>query len=158
LQASQDVRFEGNQRAEVYGWITRTLRQQRYREQGKKVRGLLLRYVAKMTGLSRTQVTRLVAQYKKHSEVKEAPLSAAPFRESLLVEGKRKGGHIGVVAGSHEFLGFPAPYRARILRQDAAESGDGQLGRPWHTSPTPTGSRCRSAPGVVLVLGIVEIW
>lgn len=72
LEASQEVRFEGKQRAEVYGWITRTLRQQRYREQGKQRRGLLLRYVAKMTGRSRTQVTRLVAQYIAHSEVKEA--------------------------------------------------------------------------------------
>ena len=61
LDASQKVRLEGQQRAEVYAWITRTLRQQRYGEQGKPMRGLLLRYVAKMTGRSRTRVTRLVA-------------------------------------------------------------------------------------------------
>src|SRR6266571_5264477 len=35
---------------------------------GKAVRGLLLRYVAKMTGLSRSQVTRLVARYVEHSQ------------------------------------------------------------------------------------------
>jgi transposase InsO family protein len=71
LEASQQVRFEGQQRAEVYAWMTRTLRLQGYREQGKKMRGLLKRYVSKMTGLSRTQVTRLVGQYMEQSEVKE---------------------------------------------------------------------------------------
>jgi transposase InsO family protein len=69
LEASQEVQFAGKQRGEVYAWITRTLRRQLYREQGKAVRGLLLRYVAKMTGLSRSQVTRLVARYVEHSQV-----------------------------------------------------------------------------------------
>ena len=71
LEASQEVQFEGKQRGEVYEWITRTLRRQRYWEQGKPVRGLLRRYVGKMTGLSRSQVTRLVARYREHSEVRE---------------------------------------------------------------------------------------
>ncbi len=70
LEASQEVRFEGQERKEVYAWITRSLRAQSYRQQGKKVRGLLRRYVEKMTGRSRTQVTLLVARYMEHSEVK----------------------------------------------------------------------------------------
>jgi transposase InsO family protein len=72
LEASLDLRFEGKDRGEMYRWITRTLAQQRYREQGKPMRGLLLRYLEKLTGRSRTQVTRLVGQYMKHSEVKPA--------------------------------------------------------------------------------------
>jgi transposase InsO family protein len=72
LEASEEVHFRGKRRREVYDWMTRLLRQQCYRKQGKVVRGLLRRYVAKMTGRSRAQVTRLVGQYLKHSEVKEA--------------------------------------------------------------------------------------
>jgi transposase InsO family protein len=72
LEASQEVRFEGQERKEVYEWITRTLRAQEFRKQGKKMRGLLRRYVEKMTGRGRTQVTLLVAQYMRHSEVKVA--------------------------------------------------------------------------------------
>lgn len=72
LEASRELRFQGKERAEVHEWITRTLRVQEYRKQGKKARGLLKRYVEKMTGRSRTQVTLLVARYMKHSEVKEA--------------------------------------------------------------------------------------
>lgn len=70
LAGSQEHRFRGKQRSEVYEWITRTLRVQEYRTQGKKMRGLLRRYVEKMTGRSRTQVTLLIARYMKHSEVK----------------------------------------------------------------------------------------
>lgn len=73
LEASGGVHFAAKQRREeVYEWITKILRQQGYRKQGKKVRGLLLRYLGKMTGLGRAQVTRLVGRYIQHSEVKEA--------------------------------------------------------------------------------------
>src|SRR6266487_284861 len=72
LEASEEVHFQGKRRQEVYQWITLLLRQQSYRTQGKVVRGLLRRYVAKLTGRSRAQVTRLVGQYLGHSEVKEA--------------------------------------------------------------------------------------
>jgi hypothetical protein len=70
LEASRPIDFEGKKRQEVYEGITGTLRRQRYREQGEPVRGLLKRYVAKMTRRSRAQVTRLVGRYLEHSEVK----------------------------------------------------------------------------------------
>jgi transposase InsO family protein len=72
LEASEEVHFQGKRRQEVYQWITLLLRQQSYRTQGKVVRGLLRRYVAKMTGRSRAQVTRLISRYMEHSEVKES--------------------------------------------------------------------------------------
>jgi transposase InsO family protein len=72
LTASEEIQFEGKQRQEVYDWMTRVLRQQGYRNQGKVVRGLLRRYLAKMTGLSRAQVTRLIGRYTEHSEVKQS--------------------------------------------------------------------------------------
>lgn len=72
LGASEEIQFEGKRRQEVYDWITRLLRQQSYRTQGKVVRGLLRRYLAKMTGLSRAQVTRLIGRYMEHSEGKQS--------------------------------------------------------------------------------------
>jgi transposase InsO family protein len=72
LEASEQIQFEGKRRREVYDWITRLLHQQSYRTQGKAIRGLLRRYVAKMTGLGRAQVTRLIGRYMEHSEVKES--------------------------------------------------------------------------------------
>ena len=80
LEASDEVRFEGQQRQEVYDWMTRLMRQQGYRTQSRAVRGLLRRYMAKMTGLSGAQVTRLIGGYLKNSEVKEAVYSRNRFQ------------------------------------------------------------------------------
>jgi hypothetical protein len=70
VAASEPVEFEGKGLEEMYGWMTRLLRRQGYSEEGKVGRGLLRRYMEKMTGRSRAQVTRLIARYVAHSEVK----------------------------------------------------------------------------------------
>jgi hypothetical protein len=59
LLAAKGVRFEASQREEIYGWVERLLCQQKYTRQGRRVRGLRRRYLGKMTGLSRAQLTRL---------------------------------------------------------------------------------------------------
>jgi transposase InsO family protein len=71
LAASEEFRFEANNREEVYGWVTRTLVEQEYGGQKREAKGLLRRYVRKMTGLSRAQVTRLIGQYLESGVVKE---------------------------------------------------------------------------------------
>jgi transposase InsO family protein len=80
LEAGEEVQFKGTQRQEVYDWMTRLMRQQGYRKQGKAARGLLRRYMVKMTGRSRAQVTRLIGRYLKNSEVKEAVYRRNRFR------------------------------------------------------------------------------
>ena len=69
LKASEGIRFEGESRQQVYGWVEQVLRQQHYQKQGRKARGLLRRYLGKMTGLSRAQVTRLIARYRANGEL-----------------------------------------------------------------------------------------
>jgi transposase InsO family protein len=63
LLATREVRFEASQREEVYSWVERLLCEQEYARQGRRTRGLLRRYLGKMTGLSRAQLTRLVGRY-----------------------------------------------------------------------------------------------
>jgi transposase InsO family protein len=70
LEGSDEVRFHGQNREEVYGFVNQTLRQQRYQELKRSGRGLIRRYLAKMTGLSRAQITRLVTQYREGEAVK----------------------------------------------------------------------------------------
>ena len=113
LEASQGIEFEGKDRAEMYRWITRTLAEQRYREQGKPMRGLLLRYIGKLTGLSRTQVTRLVGQYMEHSEVKQAVYHRHRFAS------RYTRGDLELLAGvdeAHETMSGPATKRI-LLRE-----------------------------------------
>ena len=62
VEASQEVRFEGADRKEVYDWVRKTLVGREYHTQGKAAKGLLRAYVGKMIGLSRAQVTRLIGQ------------------------------------------------------------------------------------------------
>jgi transposase InsO family protein len=63
LEASDAVGFQGRNREEVYGWVKATLYQQEYRQLKRSGRGLVRRYVEKMTGLSRAQTTRLIRLY-----------------------------------------------------------------------------------------------
>jgi transposase InsO family protein len=70
LEGSSEIGFKGGNREEVYGWINETLRHQRYGELRRRGRGLVRAYIEKMTGLSRAQITRLIAQYGRGEEVK----------------------------------------------------------------------------------------
>jgi hypothetical protein len=72
LAGSGGVRFAGQKRDEVYVWTERTLVRHRYSGLSKREKGLLRRYVAQMTGLSRAQVTRLIASYADTGRVRAA--------------------------------------------------------------------------------------
>ena len=69
LEASDEIRFKGKGRAEIYAWVAQTLCRQRYSGQDRAAKGLLRQYLAKMTGLSRAQVTRLIRQYRQRGEL-----------------------------------------------------------------------------------------
>ena len=72
LAGSGEVRFTGQRRDEVYGWLERTLVRHQYTALGRREKGLVRRYVARMTGLSRAQVTRMIASYTATGRVKAA--------------------------------------------------------------------------------------
>ena len=55
LEASEEIRFQGKGRAEIYTWVARTLRRHSYNRQGRAAKGLPRQYLIKMTGLSRAQ-------------------------------------------------------------------------------------------------------
>src|ERR1035441_3914774 len=69
VEASEEIHFESQGRQQVYGWVERVLVRQEYAQQGKAARGLVRRYIEKMTGMSRSQVTRLIALYKASGRV-----------------------------------------------------------------------------------------
>jgi hypothetical protein len=73
VEASDEVKFESRNREEMYEWIARTLRQQDYGKLARENKGLLRRYIEKITGLSRAQLTRLVGQYRRSGEVQVRP-------------------------------------------------------------------------------------
>ena len=70
VAASEQIRFEGENRQQVYFWVEQVLVQHEYAQQGKAARGLVRRYIEKMTGVSRSQVTRLIARYTATGQVR----------------------------------------------------------------------------------------
>ena len=63
------VRFAGRCRKEVYAWTERTLVRHQYASLSRPEKGLIRRYVASITGLSRAQVARLIGQYAARGRV-----------------------------------------------------------------------------------------
>lgn len=63
LAASQPLEFRGGDRQQTYALVDRLLRRHHYRELGRRRKGLLRRLLAKITGLSRAQLTRLIGRY-----------------------------------------------------------------------------------------------
>lgn len=70
VSASEGVRFESDNRPQMYGWVESVLVQQEYARQARAARGLLRRYIEKMTGLSRSQVSRLIRSYAVSGRVR----------------------------------------------------------------------------------------
>jgi CRP-like cAMP-binding protein len=70
LAAAKEVRFEASERKEIYSWIERLLCHKSTCGRGRRARGLLRRYIGTMTGLSRPQVTRLLARYVATGQVR----------------------------------------------------------------------------------------
>lgn len=70
LAGAEPVEFAAQGRKEIYEWVERVLVWHEYARQGKAARGLLRRYVEKMTGLSRAQVTRFIAAYQATGRVR----------------------------------------------------------------------------------------
>jgi len=59
-------------------FIERVFKRFGYAPNGRADKGVLLRYIERMTGLSRQQVTRLVSQYRKHGKLSRRPQRGAP--------------------------------------------------------------------------------
>ena len=124
LQASEDIRFEGETQAQVYAWIERLLRQQQYAQQGRQARGLLRRYVAKMTGLSRAQVTRLIARYRSQGEIQPVAYQRHRFAQRY---SRADIELLAAVDEAHENLSGPAT--RRILQREYGDYGKAQYQR-----------------------------
>jgi len=119
LQASQAVLFEATEREEVYGWITRTLCHQQYWKQKREAKGLLRRYIARMTGLSRAQVTRLIARYQKDGQVQQRSYQRNRFQRRYTAADIEL---LGAVDEAHETLSGPATQK--ILYREFYQYGD----------------------------------
>ncbi len=82
IDGNQRVDFQIADRESAYDFIRRTLVRFHYLGLSKPDRGVIRRYLAKMTGLSRAQLTRLIRQYRDAGRIvdRRGKAPAKPFR------------------------------------------------------------------------------
>jgi len=79
LNSSRKFEFRREKKKEAYLWIEETLVRFRYLQSERKDRGIVKRYIEKVTGYSRAQITRLITQYRKTGYIKEKPYKRNRF-------------------------------------------------------------------------------
>jgi hypothetical protein len=89
----------------IHGFIEVLLRAQQYRRLSKGQRGIVRRFLAKVSGLSRAQTTRLIARWTKTRQVRRQPPRRPHFPRRYAAE------DIVLLAeadGAHQDLSGPA--------------------------------------------------
>lgn len=124
LQASGEVEFAAHSREEVYGWIEQTLRHHDYERLKRADKGLLRRWLAKMTGLSRAQTTRLIGTHQDGQMVKPRPYRRHRFAARYTAADSEL---LAEVDTAHETLSGPAT--RKILERQLHEFGDRRFQR-----------------------------
>ncbi len=65
LSASNNLSFAGTGRQQIYGLVEGVLRAQKYLGLSRKDKGIVRRYLVKISGLSLAQITRLIARWRE---------------------------------------------------------------------------------------------
>ena len=124
LESSEDVEFKAGNKEDLYEWVNQTLRQLEYGKLKRSGRGLVRRYVAKMTGLSRAQTTRLVGMYMRGEAVRPKPYRRRRFVERYT---RADAELLATVDEAHDTISGPATQK--ILQRAHYEFQDGQYTR-----------------------------
>jgi transposase InsO family protein len=124
LEASEELVFAARNRQEVYGWVSRILIEQEYASLKRDCKGLVRRYIAKMTGMSRAQLTRLIGKYAATGEVKACHARRNRFPRQYTAEDIEL---LAMVDEAHESLSGPAT--VKILYRELHDYGDRRFER-----------------------------
>ena len=118
LAGSSEVRFAAEKRQEVYEWVEQTLVRHQYASLDRPGKGLIRRYLCRMTGLSRAQVTRLITDYQQTGRVKATTYQRRKFATRYTTEQVQL---LAYVDKAHGNLSGPAT--RRILEREYSEYG-----------------------------------
>jgi hypothetical protein len=124
LEASEEVGFKAGSQKELYEWTERTLCAQEYTGLGRNGKGLVRRYIAKVTGLSRAQVTRLIGKYSESGTIGVRQGRGRRFTSHYTAADI---GLLALVDEAHDTLSGPATQR--ILYREFFEFADARYER-----------------------------
>jgi len=124
LDASEPIEFAGCGREERYAWVEGVLKAQGYGGLGKRERGVVRAYVERVTGMSASQVTRLIRGYLDHGMVRATPYQRHRFGLQYTAEDVAL---LAEVDRAHERLSGPAT--RHILQRAYEKFSDARYGR-----------------------------
>ncbi len=81
LKSSEPINFQCKSQADRNSWIQSVIMRHKYLKLSKKYKIILRRYMMKMTGLSKSQITRLITEYKKRGTLKPREYRCCSFEK-----------------------------------------------------------------------------
>lgn len=82
LAGTQPIVFKlASSKDERYQWVEEALRKFRYRQLGRRERGIMIRFLCKVSQYSRQQITRLIRQYMDKGKVVRRQVTANGFKK-----------------------------------------------------------------------------
>ena len=126
VEGSEAVDFMGADQESVYEFVRRALVRLDYGQLGKSDKGLVRRYLAKVTGRSRAQLTRLIGQHRETGRIEDrrggAP--AHPFERRYTRADIRLLAVVDAAMGQ-----MSGPATRALMRRQYEMFGDGRFER-----------------------------
>jgi len=113
LEGSEAVEFKGLTSQGKYCWIEEVLIRFRYHRLKRGEKGVIRRYIEKVTGYSRSQVSRLIAEYKRTGRLKKTEYRRHRFPR------KYTPSEVGLLAITDELHGWlSGPATKKIMERE----------------------------------------
>lgn len=123
-QSNRKLRFKAEDREALYGLVERVLKNQRYSKLKKSERGVVRRFLVRVSGLSRAQMARLIRRWMADRQIRPQE----PVRRCFPVRYQAEDiALLSQVDGAHEDLSGPAV--RRILWREYTVYGNGEYER-----------------------------
>ena len=113
VQAPKAINFKSKSRPERNEWLEHILRQHRYYQALKPEKTIIRKYIQTMTGLSRQQLTRLIADYRKRGTLKPKAYQRHKFPK---IYGLEEIALLADIDNAHSCLSGPAT--KQIIKED----------------------------------------
>ena len=121
VDSSQGIEFNGLNLKEKYHWTEEVLRKFKYQWLKRSGKGILRRYIEKVTGYSRSQVARLVGRYQETGRLRVTEYIRHHFPQKYTMA------EVGLLAKTDELHGWlSGPATKKILEREFEVYGNAQ--------------------------------
>ena len=123
LEGSEAVEFRGLTAKEKYCWIEEVLTRLGYHRLRRSEKGVIRRYIGKVTGYSRSQVSRLIREYQQTGRLKKRQYRRHRFPT------KYTPSEVGLLARTDELHGWlSGPATRRVMKREYEVYGYAEFG------------------------------